>query len=172
MENRVCKGELYINEKGYGAEIYFLADDLDKLDALLSKSLACYSFVSKPIHLPALVAGPLEFCKAPDLRFIYKLSACVNSHDRSSLKMLASEQETIYACGDIYELLTKDNRFFTSKLIDKSVSSFKVKGISEMERIEKLLKEADLQLSPEQETKLLRKIVEEQQAIINTLKGI
>jgi hypothetical protein len=41
-----------------------------------------------------------------------------------------------------------------------------------MERLEKLLKEADLQLSPEQEVNLLRKIVEEQQAIINNLKGI
>jgi hypothetical protein len=41
-----------------------------------------------------------------------------------------------------------------------------------MERLEKLLKEADLQLLPEQEVKLLRKIVEEQQAIINNLKGI
>lgn len=41
-----------------------------------------------------------------------------------------------------------------------------------MERLEKLLKGADLQLLPEQEVKLLRKIVEEQQAIINNLKGI
>ena len=41
-----------------------------------------------------------------------------------------------------------------------------------MERIEKLLKELDLQLSPEQEVKLLRKIVEEQQTVINKLQGI
>ncbi|WAX22328.1 hypothetical protein AVP1_0218 [Aeromonas phage AVP1] len=172
MENKVCKGKLYINGKGYGADIYFLAGDLDKLDALLSKGLITLAFDPEPIHLPALVAGPLEICKAPDLRFIYKLSVGVNSYDHPSLKMLASEQETIYEGGEIYELLTKDNRFFTSKLIDKPIHSFKVKAISEMERIEKLLKEADLQLSPEQEVKLLRKIIEEQQTVINKLQGI
>ncbi|UIS25044.1 hypothetical protein PQC65_gp106 [Aeromonas phage pAEv1810] len=178
MENKVCKGKLFVNGTCYAngrcyvGDVYFLADDLNKLDVLLSKDNFGECFNPERIHLPALLAGPLEFCKAPDIRFIYKLSVGVNSYDHPSLKMLGAEQETIYEGGEIQELLTKDNRFFTSKLIDKPVHSFKVKAISEMERIEKLLKEADLQLSPEQEVKLLRKIVEEQQTIINNLKGI
>lgn len=178
MENKVYKGKLFVNGTCYAngrcyvGDVYFLADDLDKLDVLLTKHLITLVFDPEPIHLPALVAGPLEFCKAPDLRFIYKLSVGVNSYDHPSLKMLTSEQETIYEGGEIYELLTKDNRFFTSKLIEKPIHSFKVKAISEMERIEKLLKEADLQLSPEQEVKLLRKIIEEQQTVINKLQGI
>ena len=86
--------------------------------------------------------------------------------------MLGEIHEIIFEGGDIYELLTNDSQFFTSKLLPESIHSSKVKTISEMERIEKLLKEADLQLSPEQEVKLLRKIVEQQQAVINKLQGI
>lgn len=171
MESKVCKGKLYINGKGYVADIYFLADDLNKLDVLLTKALISVTFNPEPIHLPALVAGPLEFCKTPDLQFIYKLSIGVNSDDHLSLKMLGEIHEIIFEGGDIYELLTNDCQFFTSKLLPESIYSSKVKTISEMERIEKLLKELDLQLSPEQEIKLLRKIVEEQQTVINNLKG-
>lgn len=178
MENKVYKGKLFVNGTCYAngncyvGDVYFLGDDLNKLDVFLTKALISVTFNPEPIHLPALITGPLEFCKEPDLWFVYKLSVGVNIHDHPSLKMLASEQKTIHEGGEICELLTKDNRFFTSKLIDKPVNSFKVRAISEMERIEKLLKEVNLQLSPEQEVKLLRKIVEEQQAIINNLKGI
>ena len=129
MENKVCKGKLFINGKGYVADIYFLADDLNKLDVLLTKALITLAFNPEPTHLPALVGGPLEFCKAPDLRFIYKLLVDVNSYDHPSLKMLGAEQETIYEGGEIQELLTKGNRFFTSKLIEEPVHSFKVKSI-------------------------------------------
>lgn len=60
--------------------------------------------------------------------------------------------------------------FFTDRLLSEPVNSFKVKTISEMERIEKLLKEVDLQLSPEQEVKLLRNVIDELSAEILSLK--
>ncbi|MGL4614352.1 MAG: hypothetical protein ACRCVV_10740 [Shewanella sp.] len=180
MENKVCKGKLFINGtsyadgKRYVGDIYFLADDLNKLDVLLTEALFTVTFNPEVIILPALVAGPLEFFKTQDLQFIYRHALGVDNSDHLNLNVLGDvQQETIYDGGVIYDLLTKDNRFFTSKLLfSKPINSFKVKTISEMERIEELLKEADLQLSPEQEVKLLRKIVEEQQVIINNLQGI
>lgn len=173
MENKASKGSLYINgDRTPIADIYFLDKDRDILRSLLCSGYPAWSLVPESIHFPELVPGPLELYKNQGLQFVYKLTTGSDRTDRLSLKLLGAEQETIYEGGEIYELLTKDNRFFTSKLIDKPIHSFKVKAISEMERIEKLLKGADLQLSPEQEVKLLRKIVEEQQVIINNLKGI
>lgn len=173
MENKVCKGSLYINgDRTSIVDIYFLDKDRDILRSLLCSVYSVWSLVPAPIHFPELVPGPLEVYKNQGLEFVYKFTTGSDYADRLNLKLLGPEQETTYEGGEIYELLTKDNRFFTSKLIEEPMHSFKVKTISETERIEKLLKEADLQLSPEQEVKLLRKIVEEQQAIINSLQGV
>lgn len=178
MESKVCKGKLFVfgtcynNGRYHVGDVYFLAEDLNKLDNLLAKNHFGECFNPEVIHLPMLLPGPLEFCKTQDLQFIYRFSNGVKSDDHLDLRMLGEVHETIYEGRDIYELLTKYNGFFTSKLLQEPIYSYKVKAISEMERIEKLLKELDLQLSPEQEVKLLRKIVEEQQTVINKLQGI
>ena len=177
MESKVCKGKLYmygtcyVHGRRHVGEVYFLANDIYKLDNLLGKNDLGRCVNHEVIHLPMILPGPLEFCKTQDFQFIFRLSDKEYQFEDLNLKLPGAIQETIYGGGEIYELLTNDNKFFTSKLLPEPVYSSKVKAISEMERIEKLLKEADLQLSPEQEVKLLRKIVEEQQAIINKLQG-
>ena len=171
MENKVCKGKLILNPGKHLADVYVLFQDINKLDNLLEKLSYGEFFNPEVIQLPMILPGPLEFCKTQDFQFIFRLSDKEYQDEDLQLKFLGDIQETIWVGGEIYELLTNDNKFFTSKLSPEPVYSSKVKAISEMERIEKLLKEADLQLSPEQEVKLLRKIVEEQQAIINKLQG-
>lgn len=178
MESKVCKGKLFVfgtcynNGRYHVGDVYFLAEDLNKLDNLLAKNHFGECFNPEVIHLPMLLPGPLEFCKTQDFQFIFSLTNKEYQDGDLKLKFLGVIQETIWYGGEIYELLSKDNKFFTSKLLPESFYSSKVKTISEMERIEKLLKELDLQLSPEQEVKLLRKIVEEQQTVINKLQGI
>ena len=176
MENKVCKGKLFVNGTCYAngrcnvGDVYFLADDINKLDSLLGKNDFGECFNPGVIQLPMILPGPLEFCKTQDFQFIFRLSNQEYQDDDLKINFLGDIQETIWG-GEIYELLTNDNKLFTSKLQPEPIYSYKVKAISEMERIEKLLKEADLQLSPEQEVKLLRKIVEEQQTVINNLQG-
>ena len=55
------------------------------------------------------------------------------------------EREEVYQeiqnSRGIHDLLTNGTIFFTNRLLSEPVDSFKVKAISEMERIEKLLKE-------------------------------
>ena len=115
------------------------------------------------------------FCVTKDFQFVYHtLNYNTTSPSERLIRKLEREEvyQEIHNSRDIHDLLTNGTVFFTDRLLSEPVNSFKVKAISEMERIEKLLKEADLQLSPEQEVKLLRKIVKEQQSIINNLKGI
>ena len=171
MENNVCKIKLILNAEMHLADIYALSQDINKINSLLEK-LPYGTFLNpEVVHIPMILPGPLEFCKTQDFQFIFSLTNKEYQDGDLKLKFLGVIQETIWYGGEIYELLSKDNKFFTSKLLPESLYSSKVKAISEMERIEKLLKEVDLQLSPEQEVKLLRKIVEQQQTVINNLQG-
>ena len=176
MESNVCKTRLKVGDDFPIAEIFFLENDLPHLESLLSSlynkfkldtiSLACVEFL--PHEQSKLL------CVTKDFQFVYHtLNYDTTSPSERLIRKLEREEvyQEIQNSHDIHNLLTNGSVFFTDRLLSEPVNSFKIKAISEMERIEKLLKEVDLQLSPEQEVKLLRKIVEEQQAIINNLKG-
>lgn len=177
MENKVCKSILKVGDDFPIAEIFFLEKDLPYLESLLG------SLYNK-FKLDTISLGWVEFlpheqtkllCVTKDFQFVYHtLNYNTTSPSERLIRKLEREEvyQEIQNSRDIHDLLTNGSIFFTDRLLSEPVNSFKIKAISEMERIEKLLKEADLQLSPEQEVKLLRKIVEEQQAVINNLKGI
>lgn len=125
MENKASKASLYINgDRTPMVDIYFLDKDQDILRSLLCSTYSAWSLVPEPVHFPELVPGPLEFYKKQGLQFVYKFTSGSDHTDRLSLKLLGAEQETIYEGGEIYGLLTKDNQFFTSKLIEEPIHSF------------------------------------------------
>ena len=177
MENKVCKSILKVGDDFPIAEIFFLEKDLSHLESLLGSLYNKFKIVSVPSELDvySLHAEPKLFCKTEDFQFVYNTfnyqSTSPGGRLIRKLELEGFYQE-MHNSPDIHDLLINGSAFFTSKLLPESLYSYKVKAISEMERIEKLLKEVDLQLSPEQEVKLLRKIVEEQQTVINKLQGI
>ena len=204
MESKVCKGKLFVfgtcynNGRYHVGDVYFLAEDLNKLDNLLAKNHFGECFNPEVIHLPMLLPGPLEFCKTQDLQFIYRFSNGVKSDDHLDLRMLGEVHETIYEGGDIYELLTKYNEFFTSKLLQEPIYSYKVKAIiyycenidkedenkplhltglhPESETLKQFLEISEkmtkvgLALTPEQENTLLHNVIDELSAEITSLK--
>lgn len=177
MENKVCKSVLKVGDDFPIAEIFFLEKDLSHLGSLLGSLYHKFKLVSVPCESDEFHphAEPKLFCKTNVFQFVYNtFNYQTTSPSERLIRKLEMENfyQEIHNCPDVHDLLINGSQFFTNKLLQEPVYSFKVKAISEMERIEKLLKEADLQLSPEQEVKLLRKIVEEQQVVINNLKGI
>ena len=177
MENKVCKSTLKVGGDFPIAEVFFLERDLPHLETLLGSLYNKFKLDTTTLGWVESFPNELSklFCVTKDFQFVYHtLNYNATSPSERLIRKLEREEvyQEIHNSRDIHDLLTNGTIFFTNRLLSEPVNSFKVKAISEMERIEKLLKEVDLQLSPEQEVKLLRKIVEEQQAIINNLKGI
>jgi hypothetical protein len=176
MESNVCNTRLKVGDDFPIAEIFFLENDLPHLESLLGSLYNKFKLDTISLGWVELLPHeqPRLLCVTKDFQFVYHtLNYNTTSPSERLIRKLEREEvyQEIQNFRDIHDLLTNGTIFFTDRLLSEPVNSFKVKAISEMERIEKLLKEVDLQLSPEQEVKLLRKIVEEQQAIINNLKG-
>ena len=176
MENKVCKSTLKVGDDFPIAEVFFLEKDLPHLETLLGSLYNKFKLDTTILGWVESLPNELSklFCVTKDFQFVYHtLNYNATSPSERLIRKLEREEvyQEIQNSRGIHDLLTNDTIFLTNILLSEPVNSFKVKAISEMERIEKLLKEADLQLSPEQEVKLLRKIVKEQQSIINNLKG-
>lgn len=176
MENKVCKSTLKVGNDFPIAEVFFLEKDLLHLESLLGSLYNKFKLDTTTLGWVESFPNELSklFCVTNDFQFVYHtLNYNITSPSERLIRKLEREEvyQEIHNSRDIHDLLTNGTIFFTDRLLSEPVNSFKVKAISEMERIEKLLKEVDLQLSPEQEVKLLRKIVKEQQSIINNLKG-
>ena len=153
MENKVCKSTLKVGDDFPIAEVFFLEKDLPHLESLLGSLYNKFKLDTTTLGWVESLPNELSklFCVTKDFQFVYHtLNYNATSPSERLIRKLEREEvyQEIQNSRGIHDLLTNGTIFFTDRLLSEPVNSFKVKAISEMERIEKLLKEADKLTNP------------------------
>lgn len=156
------------------AEIYFQPKDRHLLIELISSLYGeHFTFNSFDLHLPLVEPRPFQFVKLPKFQFVYVPLTDIKTNKLYKLLEFTTNcyQKLVEGGGQPHEWITKELYLSSDLLKPEPKKITELSSIKELDRVERLLKEADLQLSSEQEVILLRRIVQEQQEIINSLRG-